>query len=88
MHTDEYEISIGREIGLCRKVVDKLTKGLQEKENRYGMSTQEFLSALREGRLPKVNQDYVSWADDSRELENWTQKLREYEEALRMLKDI
>ncbi len=88
MHTDEYEISVGREIVLCRNVVDKLIKSLREKEKRYGMSTEEFLSAFREGRFQESNRDFVSWAEDSRELENWTQKLREYEEAFRTLKDI
>jgi hypothetical protein len=88
MHTDEYEISVGREIIHCRKLINKLSQGLREWEERYGMSTEEFLSALQEGRLPASNQDFLSWAEDSRELKNWTQKLREYEEAYQMLKNI
>jgi hypothetical protein len=88
MHTDEYEISVGREINLCRKLIDKLAKKLREREKGYGMSTEDFLSAFREARLPASNRDFVSWAEDSQELKTWTQRLREYEEAFRMLKKI
>jgi len=88
MHTDEYEISVGREIVLCRKVIDRLTKALREKEKKYGMSTEEFLTAFMEGRLLEIRKDFGIWAEDARELENWRKKLRDYEEALKMLKHI
>jgi hypothetical protein len=88
LHTDEYEISVGREINHCRKRVDKLTKALQEREKHYGMTTEEFLSAHREGQLTKDNQDFEKWKEDAKELESWSRHLKGYEEAYRMLKNI
>ena len=38
MQTDEYEISIGREVTLCRKVIERLGNTLKGKEKRYGNS--------------------------------------------------
>jgi hypothetical protein len=46
MHTDEYEISIGREISLCGKLIRRLKRSIQKKEKKYGISTEDFLKAL------------------------------------------
>jgi hypothetical protein len=88
LHTDEYEISVGREVNHCRKRVDKLTKNLHGREEKYGMSTEEFLSAHREGRFAKDNRDFEKWKEDARELQSCSQHLKEYEDAYRMLKNI
>jgi hypothetical protein len=88
MHTDEYEISVGREITLCRKVIDRLTNALRVREKRYGMATEEFLAAFQEGRFPEPDRDLLSWNEDSRELQSWRQKLVEYEDAFQMLKQM
>lgn len=88
MHTDEYEISVGREINHCRKLVEKLARNLREWEHKYSMSTEQFLADYREGRLVKGNRDFEQWKEDVRELESWSRHLKEYEEAYRMLKDI
>ena len=51
MHTDEYEISIGREIALCRRMVRQLKDSLERREKQCGMTTAAFLQALEEGCL-------------------------------------
>jgi len=48
MHTDEYEISIGREISLCRKLIRRLKSSIQKREKRYGISTEGFLKGLNQ----------------------------------------
>lgn len=88
MHTDEYEISVWREIALCRKVIERLKNALQEKEARYGMATKDFLSGFKAGLFPELNHDFLLWSEESHELHNWQHKLREYEEAFQMLKNI
>jgi hypothetical protein len=88
MHTDEYEISIGREVTLCRKIIARLGTALREKEKRYGMSTEDFLEAVRLGKLVCEITDFLKWRDEHQELGNWERKLLEYEEALRVLKGI
>ncbi len=86
MHTDEYEISIGREVTLCRKLIKRLRSSLSEKEKKYGLSTRAFLDALSQGRLSADNPDFRNWSDEHLELENWERLLSGYEEELRKLK--
>jgi hypothetical protein len=85
MHTDEYEISLGREIAFCRKRVRQLQDSLERQAKQSGMTTAAFLQALEEGCLsaqhPRQtrNQEY-------QELQYWQKSLTEYEEALQSLK--
>ncbi len=82
MHTDEYEISVGREIALCRKRIRQLKDSLAGREKQGGMALAEFLQALAEGRLAKghpMNLEY-------QELQYWQRTLAEYEKALESLK--
>ncbi len=87
MHTDEYEISIGREITLCRKMVRKLKDSLARWEKQCGITTEAFLQALEDGRLPK---DYPgqSWSQAYQELQYWQKTLSEYEKALKHLEEL
>jgi hypothetical protein len=88
MHTDEYEISIGREISLCRKVIKRLRNALNDREEQYGMTTEAFLLAPEPGRPAEQNRDLQSWYNDHEELQRWQQRLSEYEKALQTLKGI
>ena len=85
MHTDEYEISLGREIAFCRKRVRQLKDSLERREKQYGMTTAAFLQALEEGCLsePHPNQ---SWKQEYQELHYWQKTLTEYQEVLESLK--
>lgn len=87
MHTDEYEISIGREITLCRKVLKKLRDSLAKRERQGGMTTETVLQALEEGRLSE-HCHFRSWHKEYQDLQYWQKMLNEYEEALRSLKGI
>ncbi len=86
MHTDEYEISLGREIALCRAVIKRLTNALQAREKRYGMSTEAFLQVFDQGQLTGPKRDLRKWREDHQELPKWQQKLKEYQQALSMVK--
>jgi hypothetical protein len=85
MHTDEYEISIGREISLCRKMIRKLEKSLGKLERQYGMTTAAFLRALEEGRL-SARLPIQRWNLEYRELQLWQKRLTAYEDGLESLK--
>lgn len=87
MHTDEYEISFGRELTLCRKRVKKLRGALDEREERHGMTTASLVEALEAGRL-EDRKEYREWADEHRQLLHWSRMLVEYEEALKAVKEI
>ena len=51
MHTDEYEISLGREITLCRKMVRQLKAGLERREKRM-RPDDGSVSPNHRGRMP------------------------------------
>ena len=85
MHSDEYEISIGREIAFCRKMVRQLKDSLERREKQGGMTTPAFLQALEEGRLSEQH-PIQGWNQEYQELRYWQKMLTEYEEALESLK--
>jgi hypothetical protein len=85
MHTDEYEISIGREITFCRKRVRQLKGALERREKQCGLTTEEFLQALEKGCLSEPHA-IQSWNQEYQELQYWEKVLTEYEEALESLK--
>ncbi len=85
MHTDEYEISLGREIALCRKMVKRLQDSLARREKQCGMTTAAFLKALEGGALAE-QPSLQSWNQEYQELQYWQKMLTEYEEARESLK--
>jgi hypothetical protein len=85
MHTDEYEISIGREMSLCRRLIRGLKRSIQKKERKYGIPTEVFLKALEQGQLAEANTDFSNWRRDSRELQGLERMLGQYEEELKKL---
>ncbi len=85
MHTDEYEISIGREIALCRKMIRRLQAALERREKQWEMTTEAVLQALEAGRWSEQHQGQ-SWNREYQELQYWQKTLREYEAALASLK--
>ncbi|MEN6441348.1 MAG: hypothetical protein ABFD97_22495 [Syntrophobacter sp.] len=86
MHTDEYEISIGREVTLCRKMVKQLRSSLGKQGAECGMSADEILRLLDEQGEPPAK--FLQLRAQYLELRHWEKLLREYEEALRSLKTI
>jgi len=85
MHTDEYEISIGREITLCRKMVKKLRKSIAELEEECGMTADAVLGLPDEG---KSSEKLRQLRGRHLQLLHWEKLLGEYEEAYRGLKEI
>jgi hypothetical protein len=81
VHTDEYEISLGREVSLCRRVCRKLEKAIRRKEEKYGMTTEALVQHLKENPSAEANKDFQKWQKEIRELSSWQQKLREYEKV-------
>ncbi|OQX19587.1 MAG: hypothetical protein BWK76_04015 [Desulfobulbaceae bacterium A2] len=82
MHTDEYEISIAREINHCRQVVRKITEALQRRSEGNGMELDEARAAREAGRLQIEDRELRLWQEDLEALPQWEQRLKEYEEAL------
>jgi hypothetical protein len=87
MHTDEYEISIGREIALCRKMVRRLQDSLVRREKDCGLETEVFLEAMQGGGLAGPGH-LEGWGREYQELQHWQKLLAEYEAALESLKSL
>jgi len=81
MHTDEYEISLLRELDVCRKRVSTLQKRLCSMEEKFNMSTGEFVRDFSEGKIDAHNDDFISWFNDSDALGKWQECLKQYGEA-------
>ena len=83
-----YEISIQREMILCRKAIKRLGNAISNRERRYGMKTEALLLVLQQGRPEEQNHDFLTWRDDHLELQVWQKRLKDYADALEMVKDI
>jgi hypothetical protein len=78
MHTDEYEISLSREIDVCKGRMKAIKKSLQKMEKKYGIATDNFLKGLLSGG--KVSEvDGKKWTEDIELLSIWESKQKEFE---------
>lgn len=82
MHTDEYEISINRELNHCIHVVKKTRSSLERRQQKFGMEFEQAVIAAGENRLQITTKELAKWQDDVEALPQWEQRLQEYREAL------
>ncbi|WP_310601084.1 hypothetical protein [Desulfobulbus sp.] len=86
MHTDEYEISINRELNHHQHVVKKIRATLAERRQRYKMDYAEAAEAAAAGRLVIAAKELAAWQEDVEALPQWEQRLDEYRKALAMMR--
>ena len=86
MDTDEYEISIHRELQHHRQVVRTILEHLTERRQRYGMDFAEALRAVANGQLEMGAGELAKWQDDLEALPLWEQRLEEYRQALALMR--
>lgn len=86
MHTDEYEISINRELNHCTWVVKKTQASLAAWQRTYGMDYGQAVIAAQENRLRITPKELAQWHDDIEALPQWEQRLEEYREALAVMR--
>lgn len=86
MHTDEYEISISREINHCQQVVKTTRLRLAERRQKFGMEYPEAAIAAADDRLSIQQHELAAWYDDFEALPQWEQRLEEYREALAVMR--
>lgn len=79
MHTDEYEISISREIQVCRNRIERSEKAISDLQKRH-----KWLISVISGDVPcdSANEAvWAEWQELNEGLNAWRQRLKEYEEA-------
>jgi hypothetical protein len=86
MHTDEYEISLAREISVCKNVIKQTQSKLIQRRQQFGMDLPQASKAVGEGRLTIDSQELAEWSDDFEALPQWEQRLEQYREALAVMR--
>jgi len=87
MHTDEYEISLSREIDVCGDRIRAIKKTLCKMEQKYGISTEQFLDDLKNGAGIVSGGDAGKWVEHCKALKVWQDKQVDFEALyLRMKK--
>jgi len=90
VHTDEYEISLQRELAVCKNTIQRIRKSLGILERKHNTTTEAFIAALRSGKLarhPEFEDDYEAWQSSYNSLKRWEELERQYQDAYRMKKD-
>ena len=82
VHTDEYEISLAREINVCLRIIKQTQAKLEERRQRFGVDLPQALITEAEGGLSICQQELAAWRDDLEALPQWEQRLKQYREAL------
>ncbi len=86
MHTDEYEISLSRELAVCRREIASLRRALGAREKRHAMKTEAFVDQFASGKIVKDDPEFAGWMKEYEALTRWEELLRQYESAFRMMK--
>jgi len=80
MHTDEYGITLSREVHIARKKVTEHYRSMQAYEAHFGMSSDLFLRKLETAELSADTKEFIAWRDQCAAWQRWKQKLQELEE--------
>jgi hypothetical protein len=89
MHTDEYGISLSRELAVCRNTIQRIKKTLQLLEKKHNKTTELFIKELQSGKLkdhPEFKDDYNAWRSSYDSLGKWEKLEKEYQEVYREMK--
>ncbi|MFH0780579.1 MAG: hypothetical protein V2B20_01305 [Pseudomonadota bacterium] len=86
MHTDEYEISLTREINVCKSVIKQTQGKLEQRQQQFGMDLQQVTRAAAEGTQVIDKQELADWRDDFEALSQWEQRLEQYREAFAVMR--
>lgn len=86
MHTDEYEISLSRELAVCRAKIRDIEASLAAMERKYSLRTSDFVESLQSGRTAGTEEDSSVWLAHYEALRKWQDLQSQYEAVLRMMK--
>lgn len=86
MHTDEYEISLSRELNICEKKIEKLRKVLAGMEAKYKMKTEVLAAEVAGGNISGQKDDFAAWMTEYEALKRWEVLRDQYAEMLRRMK--
>jgi len=90
MHTDEFGISLSRELSVCDNTIRRIKKTLGMMERKHNKTTEVFIEELLNGKLspdhPDYKDDCTAWRNTYDSLKQWEGLKQQYQEAFRMMK--
>jgi len=86
MHTDEYEISLSRELAVCKSTIKKIKEFFAIMERKHNKTTAQFVEEYDKGKLTDNQEDYAAWRNNYESLKTWEDLQRQYEELFRLMK--
>jgi uncharacterized protein YllA (UPF0747 family) len=72
---DEIKITTRREIAVCEDAIRKLKKTIAVMEQKYHMSTAEFMKNVQAG-ADRSRKDFVQWYESLEALTRWEERLK------------
>ncbi|MGC1454437.1 MAG: hypothetical protein WA946_04540 [Nitrospirota bacterium] len=89
MPYDEYEISLARELNLCKNTIQRIQKSLGILERKHNKTTEVFIQELLDNKLIdrlEFKDDYAAWQSSYDSLKKWQELEQQYREAFRTMK--
>jgi hypothetical protein len=86
METDEFEISLSRELAVCASKIRKLREALSHLERKHGCSTRDVVVSGAPGMLTLSAEERAHWLEQSEALRRWEERRDEFERLYRHFK--
>ncbi len=86
MDTDEYAISLSRELDVCTSYIREIERLLSRMEKKHDRKTEQAIADFRGGRVADQDGDFAAWAKAYESLEGWKRRRGEYEALVRAMR--
>ncbi|HUL00321.1 MAG TPA: hypothetical protein VLX29_05625 [Nitrospirota bacterium] len=89
MHTDEFEISLARELTVCKNTIKEIKKSLEILERKHNKTTQIFIKEIHCSTLTNLSSaagDGQTWLSCYESLKRWEKLECQYQEIFQMMK--
>lgn len=85
MHSDEYGITLSREVHICKAKLKEIRQALAALEDKYACTTGAFVAG--EGPAGVIgDKDAAVWKENSEALKTWTSRQEQYDEIYRTMR--
>jgi hypothetical protein len=88
VHSDEFEITLSRELSKCKSTIQRIRKSLGILERKHNKTTEIFIEELLNNTLTGTAEyqvDYDAWQSIYESLKKWEELERHYEEELQKM---
>jgi hypothetical protein len=85
VHSNEFEITLSRELSKCKNTIQRIRKSLGILERKHDKTTEVFIEELLNNNLTDTAEyklDYDAWQSIYESLNKWRELERHYEEEL------